>query len=85
MSNTKKISFGVLGLLIIGIVWYYYHWRQEEFIPSTENVVTMYAENLGTIPPNTAVMIVTDGKRRYEVRMESDLKKSGSVIFTPGK
>ena len=51
----------------------------------TENVVTMYAENLGTIPPNTAVMIVTDGNRRYEVRMESDLKKSGSVIFTPGK
>lgn len=50
-----------------------------------ENVVTMYAENLGTIPPNTAVMIVTDGTRRYEVRMESDLKKSGSVIFIPGK
>ena len=48
----------------------------------TENIVTMYAENLGTIPPNTAVMIVTDGKKRYEVRMESDLKKSGSVIFT---
>ena len=51
----------------------------------TENVVTMYAENLGTIPPNTAVMIVTDGTRRYEVRMESDLKKSGSVVFTSGK
>lgn len=50
-----------------------------------ENVVTMYAENLGTIPPNTAVMIVTDGTRRYEVRMESDLKKSGSVIFTSEK
>lgn len=50
-----------------------------------ENVVTMYAENLGSIPPNTAVMIVTDGKRRYEVRMESDLKKSGSVIFTTEK
>ena len=51
----------------------------------SENIVTMYAENLGTIPPNTAVMIVTDGTRRYEVRMESDLKKSGSVIFTPEK
>ena len=50
-----------------------------------ENVVTMYAENLGSIPPNTAVMIVTDGARRYEVRMESDLKKSGSVVFTKGK
>lgn len=50
-----------------------------------ENVITMYAENLGTIPPNTAVMIVTDGTKRYEVRMESDLKKSGSVIFTRAK
>lgn len=46
-----------------------------------ENVLTMYAENLGSIPPNTALMIVTDGKKRYEVRLESDLKKSGSVIF----
>lgn len=45
------------------------------------NVITMYAENLGSIPPNTAVMIVRDGNRRYEVRMESDLGKSGSVIF----
>ena len=48
------------------------------------NVITMYAENLGTIPPNTAVMIVRDGDKRYEVRMESDLGKSGTVIFTHG-
>ncbi len=47
----------------------------------TENEVVMYAENLGTIPPNTALMIVTDGSKRYEVRMESDLGKSGSVVF----
>lgn len=46
-----------------------------------ENIVTMYADNLGTIPPNTALMVVTDGDKRYEVRMESDLGKSGSVIF----
>lgn len=46
-----------------------------------ENIVTMYAENLGTIPPNTALMVVTDGNKRYEVRIESDLGKSGSVIF----
>lgn len=51
---------------------------------SKENIVTMYAENLGTIPPNTAVMIVTDGEKRYEVRMESDLGKSGSVVFVHG-
>lgn len=50
---------------------------------SRENIVTMYADNLGTIPPNTAVMIVRDGNRTYEVRLESDLKKSASVIFVP--
>ena len=50
-----------------------------------ENIVTMYADNLGTIPPNTALMIVTDGSKRYEVRIESDTEKSGSVIFEPSK
>lgn len=49
-----------------------------------ENIITMYAENLGTIPPNTAVMVVTAGDKRYEVRLESDLGKSGSVIFKSG-
>jgi hypothetical protein len=46
-----------------------------------ENVITMYADNLGTIPPNTALMIVTDGDKRYEVRISSDTEKSGSVVF----
>lgn len=46
------------------------------------NTLTMYAENLGSIPPNTALMIVRDGGKRYEVRMESSLTKSGTVTFT---
>lgn len=50
-----------------------------------ENIVTMYAENLGSIPPNTALMVVTDGKKRYEVRIESDTEKSGSVVFKTAK
>ncbi len=50
-----------------------------------ENIVTMYADNLGTIPPNTALMVVTDGTKRYEVRIESDTEKSGSVIFKAAK
>ena len=45
------------------------------------NELTMYAENLGMIPPNTALMIVTDGDKRYEVRISSDLKKSGTIRF----
>lgn len=50
-----------------------------------DNVVTMYAENLGSIPPNTALMIVTDGEKRYEVRITSDTEKSGSVVFVHDK
>ncbi|MEQ1554436.1 MAG: hypothetical protein ABL929_09675 [Ferruginibacter sp.] len=45
------------------------------------NELIMYADNLGTIPPNTALMIVTDGTKRYEVRITSDLKKSGAIRF----
>ncbi len=45
------------------------------------NELIMYAENLGTIPPNTALMVVNDGDNRYEVRISSDLQKSGSIRF----
>jgi len=45
------------------------------------NELTMYAENLGEIPPNTALMVVTDGDKRYEVRIASDLKNSGTIRF----
>ncbi len=45
------------------------------------NELVMYAENLGSIPPNTALMIVTDGNNRYEVRLTSDLEKSGVIRF----
>lgn len=46
------------------------------------NELVMYAENLGSIPPNTAIMVVTDGAKRYEVRITSDLQKSGVINFT---
>lgn len=45
------------------------------------NELVMYAENLGEIPPNTALMVVTDGPNRYEVRIASDLQKSGAIRF----
>lgn len=45
------------------------------------NELTMYAENLGSIPPNTAIMVITDGDNRYEVRIASDLQKSGTIRF----
>ena len=43
------------------------------------NEITMFADNLGSIPPNTALMIVSDGRKRYEVRLTSDLQKNATL------
>ena len=50
------------------------------FDPSLEvNELSMFAENLGMIPPNTAALIVHDGTARYEVLLSSDLSKSATL------
>jgi hypothetical protein len=41
----------------------------------------MYAENLGTIAPNTGLLIIQDGKDRYEIRFSGDLTKNAAIIF----
>ncbi|WEK33974.1 MAG: hypothetical protein P0Y53_15915 [Candidatus Pseudobacter hemicellulosilyticus] len=41
--------------------------------------ISMFAENLGKYPPNTALMVVTDGVNRYEVFLSSSLEKSATV------
>jgi hypothetical protein len=43
------------------------------------NTLAMFANNLGSIPPNTALMLVYDGEKRYEVRLSSSLDKSGAI------
>jgi hypothetical protein len=43
--------------------------------------IVMYAENLGTIPPNTALMIVQTPKNRYEINITSTQQTSGAVRF----
>jgi hypothetical protein len=41
----------------------------------------MYAENLGTIPPNTALMVVTTSTKRYEINITSTEQTSGAIRF----
>jgi hypothetical protein len=43
--------------------------------------LVMVAENLGSIPPNTSMMIITAGSRRYEVFISSNEQKNAKVIF----
>ncbi|MCR6720802.1 MAG: hypothetical protein NVV59_11025 [Chitinophagaceae bacterium] len=46
-----------------------------------EQQLTMVAENLGRIPPNTSLMIVEAGKQRFEVRITSTEQKNAIVKF----
>jgi hypothetical protein len=43
--------------------------------------IIMFAENLGTIPPNTALMIVQTKDKRYEINITSTEQSSGAVRF----
>lgn len=43
--------------------------------------LVMVANNLGSIPPNTSLMIVTAGSKRYEVFISSTEKQNASVVF----
>ncbi|MGC4104630.1 PKD domain-containing protein [Ferruginibacter sp.] len=45
------------------------------------NELVMYAENLGSIPPNTALMVVYDGDKRHEVSISSSKTSNGMVRF----
>ncbi|HNF44230.1 MAG TPA: LamG domain-containing protein, partial [Ferruginibacter sp.] len=45
------------------------------------NELVMYAENLGSIPPNTALMIINDGNKRYELNIKSTESSNGMVRF----
>ncbi len=50
-----------------------------EMVPVHE--IVMVANNLGSIPPNTAMMVVTTGGKRYEVFISSDEKQNAKVVI----
>lgn len=43
--------------------------------------VVMVGENMGSIPPNTALMIINAGEKRYQLYLTSDDKKNALVRF----
>jgi hypothetical protein len=46
-----------------------------------EHTLTLVADNLGSIPPNTALMVVYVNGVRYEVKIESTEQKNATVQF----
>ena len=49
--------------------------------PNTDYELMMYAENLGRIPPNTSLMVITAGRKRYQLHLSSSEQKSAVVRF----
>jgi hypothetical protein len=43
--------------------------------------LVMVAENLGSIPPNTSLMILTAGNKRYEIFISSTEQKNAKVVI----
>lgn len=50
-------------------------------LTNREQEITMVAENLGDIPPNTALLIITAGTKRYQLYLTSTEKKNAQVRF----
>jgi hypothetical protein len=46
-----------------------------------EVTITLVAENMGSIPPNTAFMVVYIAGKRYEAKIESTEQKNASIRF----
>lgn len=59
--------------------------REIEIDTTIDNELVLYAENLGSIPPNTATLIVVDKGKRYSLDVQSDLGYSGTIIIRKRK
>ena len=46
-----------------------------------DNELVMVAENLGSIPPNTSLMVAIVGEKRYEARLQSSENSSALIRF----
>ncbi|MBL0146619.1 MAG: N-acetylmuramoyl-L-alanine amidase [Chitinophagaceae bacterium] len=52
-----------------------------DLVENKVNEIILYADNLGSIAPNTALMVITDGTTRHEIKLSADFKNNASVKF----
>lgn len=74
VNNKTVVSHQRLGLKPISV-------DVKVSLDAPEQEVTMVGENLGTIPPNTALLIVTARGKRYQLFLASDKKRNAQVRF----
>lgn len=58
---------------------------KELYLPVSRNgkqhSIELFANNLGSIPPNTALIIIMAGNKRYELRASYDLQTNAKIII----
>jgi hypothetical protein len=47
--------------------------------------IKLVAENLGTLPPNTGLLVIQDGAARYSINFSADLQTNASIIIKKKK
>ncbi len=47
----------------------------------TRHEIILFAENLGSIPPNTALVVITAGAKRYELFASASLEENAVLVF----
>ncbi len=47
----------------------------------THHEIILFADNLGSIPPNTALIVVTAGDKRYEIHSSASLEENAVLLF----
>ena len=47
----------------------------------TRHEIILFAENLGSIPPNTALIVITAGTKRYELFASASLTENAVLVF----
>jgi hypothetical protein len=52
---------------------------------NTANTIELMANNLGSIPPNTALLLIYSGNERHELRVSSDYSSNAqiNIIYRP--
>jgi len=54
--------------------------------PEMDSVeLVLFADNLGSIPPNTGLLTVRDGDQTFNVRFSADLKKNAAIVLSRKK
>lgn len=56
-------------------------WSQSVDAAHPHHELVMVAENLGSIPPNTSLMVVTANNKRYEIFISSSEQKNAKIII----